>query len=112
MNAADSDVRVVLCTCPPECAADLARKIVGERWAACVNIIGGVRSVYRWEGEIQDDAESLLVIKVAAAGVERLQSNLVAEHPYDVPEVLVIGAESGSDAYLSWVAENTAPPQV
>jgi len=100
--ARDTDVRVVLVTAPRADAEALGRALVGERQAACVNVVPAVRSIYRWEGEVQTDDEALLVI---AALTERVQ----ALHPYDVPEVLALPASGGSAAYLDWVGEAVRP---
>ena len=99
-----TDVRVVLVTVPSaEKALELARTVVEERLAACVNVVPSVRSVYRWEGKVQDDAEALLVIKTTAAGLEPLRARLVALHPYQCPEVLALPVEAGHAPYLEWV---------
>ena len=99
-----SDVRVVLVTAPDEeTAAGLARTLVEERLIACANLLPRVRSIYRWEGAVADDAEVLLVLKTAAARVELLASRVRALHPYDLPEVIVLTASGGSEAYLDWV---------
>jgi periplasmic divalent cation tolerance protein len=84
-------------------AATIARALVVEQLAACVNIVPGVRSIYRWQGEVHDDAEWLLVIKTTAAHLEQLESRLKALHSYENPEFLVLVPESGSEAYLLWI---------
>lgn len=108
-TGAASDVRVVLCNCPPEQAPAIARAVVERKLAACVNLLPGVRSIYRWEGEVCDDGETTLIIKTTAAGAPALCEALVALHPFDVPEVLALAADTaGSYApYLRWVAEET-----
>ncbi len=101
-------MRVLLCNCPPERAAEIAGVVVQERLAACVNLVP-VRSVYIWDGELQDDAEVTLVLKTAAETALPLRDRLLALHPYDVPEVVVLtvdGAASASN-YVSWVREST-----
>ena len=95
-------VRVVLCTCPSDAASGLARTLLEERLVACVNIVGGVSSLYRWKGEIAEDEESMLVIKTTPACYSALEARLQALHPYDVPEVLALDTDGGSDAYLAW----------
>ena len=85
-------------------ARRIARTLVDERLAACVNILPTVRSVYWWDGEVQDDAEALLVIKTTALGFDALAERIDAEHPYDVPEIIEIPVGRGSEAYLQWVA--------
>ena len=101
-------MRLVVSTAPQEEAPKLARALVEERLAACVNVLPGVRSIYRWEGEICDDAESLLLIKTTAAQVAPLSARLVELHPYDVPEVVSVSLEAGegNPAYLAWLAES------
>jgi periplasmic divalent cation tolerance protein len=100
----DPSVRVVLVTAPDaEVGASLARHLVEERLAACVNVLPGVRSVYRWEGEIHESDECLLVAKTAAATTPRLTERVVELHPYEVPEVLALAVERGLPEYLEWV---------
>ena len=97
-------VRLVLVTVPEgEVAARLGRALVEERLAACVNIVPGLRSIYRWEGEIQDDAEVLLMVKTRADRLDSLARRVQELHPYDLPCVLALPVEGGSAAYLSWV---------
>ena len=104
-------VRVVLVTMPDEAsAATLARLLVEERLCACVNIVPGVRSIYRFEGKIEDAREVLLVIKTVAAGVGVLFKRLRSLHPYDVPEGLALVVDEGMQSYCEWVAEETTTP--
>ena len=103
-----SEHRVILCTCPSaDDATRLARAVVGEQLAACVNILAGVRSIYRWKGEICDDAEFLLVIKTATDRVEALRERLVTLHPYECPEVIALPIVAGHTPYLDWLIEET-----
>jgi periplasmic divalent cation tolerance protein len=105
---AATDALVVLVTTPtPERAAEIARAVVGERLAACGNVLPGVRSIYRWEGKVQDDAEALLVLKTTRARFEALRDRVLALHPYQVPEVIALPVEAGSAAYLAWIAGET-----
>lgn len=102
-----SSVRVALSTVSPlEKASELARKMVGERVAACVNIIPHVRSIYRWEGRIQDEDEALMVIKTTVEREADLKNLMKQHHPYDVPELLFIPCDSGLDEYISWISES------
>jgi periplasmic divalent cation tolerance protein len=97
-------IAVALTTAPSaDKAAELARALVGEGLAACVNIVPGVRSIYAWKGEIVDDAEVLCVMKTRADRVEALRARLVALHPYEVPELVVLDVAGGHEPYLSWV---------
>ena len=103
-----ADVRVVLCTCPPEHATTLARTILEQRLAACVNIVRDVESHYWWEGKVCRDAEVLLVMKTAKARLKALEEQVLAAHPYDTPEFVVLPVEAGSKRYLDWLGASTA----
>lgn len=106
-----TDVLVVLVTAPsPEVAADLARALVEARLAACGNVLPGVRSIYRWEGKVQDDAEALLVLKTTRDRFEALRDEVLQRHPYEVPEIVALSVDAGSERYLAWVTAQTAPP--
>ena len=102
------DAIVVLVTTPtPERAAEIARAAVEERLAACGNVVPGLRSIYRWEGEIHDDAEALLVLKTTRGRFEALRERVLSLHPYDLPEVIALPVEAGSAPYLAWIAAET-----
>lgn len=110
MSPSDGDIRVVLVTAPDaEAGGRLARTLVDERLAACANLVPGVRSIYRWEGRVQEDAEVLLVIKTTAGREAALCERVSSLHPYDLPEVLALPAVGGSDAYHDWVRREVAP---
>lgn len=103
-----TEALVVLVTTPTaEQAAELARTLVDERLAACGNVLPGVRSIYRWEGAVHDDAEALLVLKTTRGRFEALRDRVLALHPYQVPEVLALPVEAGSAAYLAWIGDET-----
>jgi periplasmic divalent cation tolerance protein len=85
-------------------AAALARTLVQEGLAACVNVLPVMTSVYRWKGVVEQDREQQLVIKTARAGLPALQARLRELHPYELPEFLVLSA-SGSEAYLGWIGD-------
>ena len=105
-----TDVRVVLVTAPDaEVGARLGRTVVSEGLAACANLIPGLTSIYRWEGELRTDAEVLLLLKTTAAGFDALRDRVVQLHPYDVPEVLGLEAEAGFAPYLDWVRAGVGP---
>ena len=106
-----SDVRVILCTCPREAVEALVARLVESRLVACVNVVSGVRSVYRWEGKLESDTESLLIMKTQRARMESVIEAIEDAHPYEVPEVLALPVESGSSAYLDWVFRETEPEQ-
>jgi len=107
-----TDVRVVLVTAPPgDPAVAMARLLVDERLAACVNVVPGVRSIYRWQGQVCDDREDLLVIKTASDRLDALVARVREIHPYAVPEVLALAVDAGAAGYLEWVlAEASAAP--
>ena len=108
--SAGADVRVVLVTAPGlDVARDLARALVEAKLAACVNLVPGVRSVYRWEGEVHEDEEVLLVVKTRADRGAALANRIREIHPYDLPEVLELPAVGGSPAYLDWVRAESLP---
>jgi periplasmic divalent cation tolerance protein len=99
---------VVLVTAPTaERAAELARTLVEERLAACGNVVPGLRSIYRWEGKVEDEPEALLLLKTTRARFEALRDRVLALHPYQVPEVIALPVEAGSAAYLDWIAAET-----
>ena len=105
-----SDATAVLLLTTIGATADvepLARALVEERLAACVNVLPPMRSFFRWEGAVQRDDERQLVIKTSPAKLEELQARLRALHPYELPEILVLSAR-GSDEYLTWILESTS----
>ena len=102
-----TDKIVVLSTCATsEEAARLARKLVEERLAACVNVASGVRSFYRWQGAVEDSPECLLIIKTARDLFDRLRVELEKAHAYEIPEALAIPVLDGAPNYLRWMDEN------
>jgi len=110
MSPSEPEVCVAFITAPDlEEATGIARALVEERLAACVNLLPGIRSVYRWEGSIEEDAEVLLVVKTRADRAGALVDRVIELHPYDVPEVVMLPAVGGSPAYLDWVREEAAP---
>ena len=106
-----ADVSVVLCTCPTVAAGHaLAHTLLEERLVACVNMVDGVRSIYRWDGAICEDNEVLLVIKTTTDKLSELTTRIANIHPYDVPEVLALPTIAGHSPYLDWVAASVATP--
>ena len=101
-----TDLRMVYVTAPDSMtAAELVRQLLEENLVACGNILDGVRSLYRWKGEICDDSEVLVVLKTVETVVERLTQRVVELHPYDCPEVLAVAVSEGHQDYISWVRE-------
>ena len=90
-------------------AERIARALVEERLAACVNIVPGITSIYRWKGAVEQEAELLLVIKTMAAQLDALKARLLELHPYELPEVVVLPIGGGHQAYLDWIAEQVGP---
>lgn len=84
----------------------LATSIVDDHLAACVNVLPPMRSVYRWEGKVEQADERQLVIKTRAERVEALKARLASLHPYEVPEMLVLSISGGSESYLQWLQAN------
>lgn len=103
-EAAGRDVRVILVTVPDlEEGKRIARAVVEERLAACVNLVPGVLSVYRWQEGVEEAGEVLLVMKGTADGFEPLRARVVELHPYDTPEVLALPVPEGDERYLAWL---------
>jgi periplasmic divalent cation tolerance protein len=101
-----STVSIVLTTLGADAdAAAIARTLIDERLAACVNILPAMLSVYRWQGKVEQDREQQIVIKTSSDRVAALQSRLRQLHPYELPEFLVLDA-TGSEAYVAWVGES------
>jgi len=102
-------VIVVFSTFPSEDkAAEVARTLVSEQLAACVNLVPPVRSIYRWQGEIYDERETLAIVKTTRERFEALRERLIALHPYEVPEVIALPVDGGHAPYLAWIAGETA----
>lgn len=101
-------VLVVFSTFPnPDKAAEVARILVSEQLCACVNLVGAVRSIYRWKGEVSDDTETLAVIKTTRERFDAMKARLVELHPYEVAEVIAMPVEAGHAPYLAWVEAET-----
>ncbi len=100
-----TNARVVLTTVGQKDVADkLAMQLVERRLAACVNIVGPIRSVYRWRHKIQNEAEYLLIIKTTVGHAAQLQSAFKVLHPYELPECVQLSIEAGNEDYLAWLA--------
>jgi periplasmic divalent cation tolerance protein len=99
---------VVLVTAPDgEAAAEIARQVLADRLAACVNIVPGLRSLYWWRGEIEESDEVLMLLKARAEDVGILTEKVRSLHPYEVPEVVATEIVSGFGPYLDWVWAET-----
>lgn len=96
--------RLVITTCPDMAVAEaLAATLVEEKLAACVNILPGARSVYEWQGRVERDEECVLLIKSRLDRLAQLESRLLEEHPYELPELIAVPIEEGLGPYLSWI---------
>lgn len=102
-----SAFRVVQVTVPTDKAVEFANQLVNNELAACVSIVRGVQSVYKWRGKVRQSEESLLVIKTTTKKVEALTKYVRENHTYDVPEVLTMNVSEGNPDYLDWMAEVT-----
>ena len=100
-----SKYHIAVTTCPTlEIATQLANSVVEQRLAACVNIIPSIKSVYKWKGKIENDDESILIIKTMKQQLASLEKLILRLHPYETPEFISMPIESGSKAYLDWIA--------
>lgn len=103
----ENEVRIVFVTFPDlETARQIGTLLVESQLAACLNIIPGVESIYRWEGKINQDKEVAALIKTTESSLPQLERNFLEKHPYDVPEFLVMKPDSGFQGYLDWVRES------
>lgn len=100
---------IVFCSCPDAVVAShLSRVLVGERLAACVSQVSGLTSVYWWEEEVREDPEVLLMIKTTGERLANLTARIEALHPYEVPEIVAVTLEGGSERYLAWLGQSVA----
>jgi len=107
-----SDVRVILSTAgSPEEGERIARSLVEQKLAACVNLVPKITSVYRWEGKVETANEVLLLIKTSAGLLDLTESALRAAHSYEIPEVLVLSPESGHAEYIDWLLQSVKEPE-
>ncbi|GIX24074.1 MAG: divalent-cation tolerance protein CutA [Caldimonas sp.] len=106
-DMAASEVLVALSTAPDEATARrLARQLVEESLAACVNLLGSAQSIYRWQGQVEEAAEWMMWIKTTREAWPRLKERLSQWHPYEVPELLALQVQDGHAPYLAWVLAN------
>ena len=103
----NDNLQVVLCTVPDTATAEtIATALVTEQLAACVNIVPGITSVYRWQGAIEKDSECLLLIKTAARTWSGLEARIRALHPYELPEIIAVSLKTGQQDYLQWITDS------
>lgn len=107
-----SEKLVVFVSCAgKEQAEKIAGIVVEERLAACVNVVAGVRSCYVWEGKVTWEEEVLLIVKTTAAAFEELEKRVLELHTYEVPEIVGVRIEAGSEKYLRWMGEMVGTQQ-
>jgi len=98
-----ADMLIVLCTFPDaETARRISTEIISGNLAACVNLIPGVESIYRWEGMIEQASEVLAIFKVSTSRFKNFEKKLLEKHPYEIPEIIGITADQVSEGYLKW----------
>jgi periplasmic divalent cation tolerance protein len=102
-----SEIVVFITTSDEDEAARIAKELVGTQLAGCVNIIRNIRSIYSWEGTVEDDPEVLMVVKTRKTLFQQLQKKVQELHSYSVPEIIAIPIEDGSPAYLKWLRSVT-----
>jgi periplasmic divalent cation tolerance protein len=102
-----TDKRIVLTTAgSEEEARKIARYLVEKNFAACVNIVPKIASIYQWEGDVEEAEEWLLIAKTTTAGFDRVRQAIAQIHSYDVPECICVAIEDGSPAYLQWIGDS------
>src|SRR5271157_2992929 len=100
---------VIFCTVPNEETASLiAERLVGDKLAACVNIVPGIKSIYTWKGQVCRDSELLCVIKSRASLFADIEKAIREVHPYEVPEIISLPIGEGHGAYMRWIVDSTA----
>ncbi len=98
---------VVITAVSAEWLADLTRRLIDDRLAACGHNLAGIRSIYRWEGAVQDEPEARVALHTRASLVPAIVERTNVEHPYDVPCVIALPIVDGNPAYLEWIREST-----
>ena len=101
-------IMLVYCTCPDEQnGAELANYLVEQGLAGCVNVLPGITSIYKWQGEMKSGTEALLLIKCSAMNYPALESAIKGRHPYELAEIIAVSIDAGLPAYLEWIRDET-----
>ena len=109
MSEKDTQAVIVLTQMPDgETATALAEFLVTQKLAACVNILPAGRSVYVWQGQLQRESETTMLIKTTAEHYDALQAAILQQHPYELPEIICLHVDGGSPAYLQWINDNVS----
>jgi periplasmic divalent cation tolerance protein len=108
MDPTAQETLLVTISCPAQAAEALATALVELRLAACVNLLPGVRSIYRWQGRVEQAAETLLFAKTSGARYAELEAEVRRRHPYELPEIVAVNLAGGFSAYLQWIHDSTA----
>ena len=111
MSTRDAQLTLTITSCAPDDAPTLATRLLDSQLVACVSVVPGVQSHYRWQGEVQRDQESLLLIKTPSDRVDAMTETLLSVHPYDTPEVVTFEADQVSKGYLAWALSVTPADQ-
>lgn len=103
-------MQIIFCTCPDYSTAEkIARHLVEEQLAACVNIVPGITSIYAWEGQIESAQEHLLIVKAGSLNYQSIETAIQKHHPYQLPEIIAIPVERGLPEYLNWIESCHSP---
>ncbi len=98
-----TDALIAFVTCPEGKGRELAHTVITEKLAACVNIVPSIRSIYQWQGKIEDEGEELLIVKTQKEKWKEFETRMKAIHPYEVPEIICFPIEDGYAPYLNWL---------
>ncbi|GMT40715.1 MAG: dihydroorotate dehydrogenase [bacterium] len=99
----EEGVLLVLVTCPMDQSEGIASALLESKLAVCINIIPRVKSFYRWQGKVQQDNESLMLIKCSSDNYRALEESILDMHPYELPEIITVSVSGGLSDYLNWV---------
>ena len=103
----EMNYQLVLCTCPNDnVAKEIAKHLVTEKLAACVNITSGITSIYTWQGQVESTQEVQLIIKSTEEHFELISKAISTLHPYDIPEIIALNIQQGDTNYLNWITES------
>ena len=103
----DTPYQLILCTCPnSDIAEQLATLLVEQQLAACINVVNGLTSIYRWQGKVEKNTEALMLIKSSRDHFAKLEKAIQQHHPYELPEIIAVTVDDGSPDYLRWITSS------